>query len=109
MDSYFFYCDSETKQVIRDCPLNPTDVCKTNCPWLYARNNKYSNVQPDLVGKWMLFVKPSRVNSAWYKIKECIKEGILWNAKVSTKDPNPQATHAIMIYTKDYKDLDDVI
>ncbi|RZB40589.1 DUF1917 domain containing protein [Asbolus verrucosus] len=73
-------------------------------------NSKYDDmlVPPSKVGKWMLFLSQAEVNQVWKKIKEAIMEGHLWNSKVSTTDPT-NLTYAIMIYTKDYNDVDDVI
>ncbi|KAJ3649276.1 hypothetical protein Zmor_021028 [Zophobas morio] len=119
-DSKFhFICDYQTKKVIRDCNLKPTEVKKEVQPWLYAYNVNTGFDDDDdddegdyttttKVGKWMLFVSPEYVNSVWQKIKNAIEDGHLWNSKVSTIEPSNKS-HAIMIYTKDYTDLPDVI
>ncbi|XP_044264526.1 uncharacterized protein LOC123011237 [Tribolium madens] len=111
MDGKFvFTCDVTTKTIDNDCTLNPTDVEKREPPWLWARNNKYNleDVDYSKVGKWMLFLSKADANMVWSKIKEAVKSGDLWDAKISTsEDSDP--FHAVMIYTKDYSDLDDVI
>ncbi|EFA06931.1 hypothetical protein TcasGA2_TC009881 [Tribolium castaneum] len=112
MDAKFvFKCDVASKEIKNDCTLNPTDVTKGEAPWLWAKNNKYSleNVNGYCkVGKWMLFLSKADVNGIWTKIKEAVKTGDLWDAKVSTS-ADSEPLHAVIIYTKDYTDLDDVI
>lgn len=105
---FSFEVDLEAKEIF-DSEINPTEVKYEKVEWLYASNNKYpeGSVNYDKVGKWMLFIKPQWVNQAWGKIKSGIAKGELWDAKVTTN--NPGRRHAIMIYTKDYTDLEDVI
>ena len=56
----------------------------------------------------MLFFPSNKIDAAWDKVKKGVQEGNLWHAKVSTRDNN-KPTHAIMIYTRDYTDLKDVV
>ncbi len=105
---FSFEVDLEANK-ISDSKINPTEVEYEKVEWLYASNNKYpeGSVNYDKVGKWMLFINPRWVNQVWGKIKSGIAKGELWDAKVTTN--NPGRLHAIMIYTKDYTDLEDVI
>lgn len=98
-----------TKGEVDDKKIYPTQVTEESASWLYASNNKYheDSVDSDKVGKWMLFVPRNRVDSVWDQIKAGIRGQQLWHAKVSTT--NRQSSHAIMVYTKDYTDLADVI
>lgn len=77
---------------------------------MYASNNKYPEdiIDSNKIGKWMLFVHPRQVNYVWDKIKAGIADAELWHAKVTTNNPKRHG-HAIMVYTKDYTDLEDVI
>lgn len=110
IDSIFVY-NLNTKEVTNQCNLYPTEVNKREMYWLWARNNKYDNedVDPEKKGKWMLFLPKGKVNAVWDKIKAAITNGDLWRSKVSTTSPGSNEPHAIMIYTKDYTDLNDVI
>jgi hypothetical protein len=107
---YTYQFDIHNKGLITDCPLHPTDVSQRNSPWLYARNNKYvdESINPIKIGKWMLFVSDDTVNRVWDEIKIAVANGDLWRSKVSTHNPK-KSSYAIMIYTKDYTDLNDVI
>jgi hypothetical protein len=108
---FFSYeVDLETNEVY-DSGINPTDVEFEKVEWLYAANNKYpkgSVEHHEKTGKWMLFLKPWQVNQVWFDIKSGIAKGKLWHSKVTTNNPLKK-THAVMIYTKDYTDLEDVI
>lgn len=108
-----FVYDLNTKKVTNECNLNPTEVKKSEMYWLWARNNKYSDNGYDFekVGKWMLFVRKDQVDAVWNKIKEAVSNGDLFSSKVSTtSEPyDPNESHAIMIYTQDHTDLNDVI
>lgn len=111
LDSLFRY-NLKTKEVINECNLYPTEVSQDDMYWLWALNNKYDDESRDLLktGKWMLFLPRDKVNAVWNKIKQAITNGDLWQSKVSTTCMSePNKTHAIMIYTKDYSDLSDVI
>jgi len=93
-----------------DIGAKPTEIPCAQAAWLYVENNKYPEelVDYDKVGKWKLFVNRDQVNQVWGKIKKGIFDSNLWQAKVSTVNPD-RPVHAIMVYTKDYADLDDVI
>lgn len=109
-DMYTYEFDIQKKEIVSYCKLYPTDIHKSDSPWLWARNNKYDDddVDYEKVGKWMLFLPKFRVNAVWDKIKLAVTNGELWSSKVSTTNPE-ESTYAIMIYTKDYTDLSDVI
>lgn len=107
-----FSFDLNKNEVTRQCNLYPTQVKKRDMYWLWAKNNKYdlATIQSKKIGKWMLFLTKQQADVIWDKIKQAIRDGDLWTAKVSTSDPEkPRDTHAVMIYTKDYTDLNDVI
>lgn len=101
--------DLKKKRVVEN-PVKPTETAEEQASWLYASNNKYkeSEVDDKKIGKWMVFTNTHKVNHVWNKIKDGISRGDLWQAKVSTKK-SYHAPYAIMIYTKDYNDLADVI
>lgn len=105
---YTYKFDSRRKKLIADCKIYPTDIFQSDSPWLYARNNKYENVDHKKVGKWMLFLPKDKVNVVWDKIKMAVANGELWDSKVSTTNTE-KTSHVIIIYTKDYTDLNDVI
>lgn len=104
--------DIKVKELLNDCKLAPSTCLQSEHYWLYAVNNKYTadEVDPNKVGKWMLFIARAHVDSVWDKIKKAIREGDLWHSKVSTVDASSKSkTHAIMIYTRDYTNIPDVI
>lgn len=107
MEFCFIY-DHILREVLNECTLNPSEVPREESDWLYAQNQKYPDVDYEKTGKWMIFIQKEEIDSVWNQIKEAIKDGNLWNSKVSTSDPS-DPVHAIMIYTKDYADIDDVI
>jgi Leucine-rich repeat (LRR) protein len=76
---------------------------------LFAKNSKYAAEEINIKrsGKWMLFCPRTEVDEKWDKVKESIKHGDLWSAKVSTCGDN--YNHVIIIYTRDYSDVTDVI
>jgi len=90
--------------------IYPTEITQDKVYWLYASNNKYPNraIDESKCGKWMLFFHRDKIDAAWDKIKKGIQEGNLWDAKVSTRDNN-KPMHAIMVYTRDYSDIQDVM
>lgn len=98
-------------EIVSDCTLCPTNVLQAEYPFLYAKNNKYdtNSVDPGKIGKWLLFLSRDSVNAAWDKIKVAIANGDLWSAKVSTSSGVGVHNHVIMVYTKDFTDLNDVI
>lgn len=110
ISGYTFKFDIHKNELESDCSLRPSEVLKSEWPWLYAENNKYerSSINSRNVGKWMLFISKDRINAVWDKIKIAIANGDLWSTKVSTSGTD-YPTHAIMVYTKDYTDLKDVI
>lgn len=113
-DEFTYTFDLNTNEVTNQCNLCPTEVSKNIAHWLYAENNKYDedSIDDAKVGKWMLFLSEDVVNAAWDQIKQAVTNGNLWQSKVSSSEKdseNNRRIHAIMIYTKDYTDLVDVI
>lgn len=117
-ENYYYVYDLVKKKVINDCILDPANTFKTTTEWIWAKNNKHGFAyKPDdaidykFFGKWMLFISRDQINETWYKIKQAITEDKLWISKVSTIDSSKpdNTTHAVMIYTKDYRDIPDVI
>lgn len=107
---YTYSYDIVENRLKHDCNINPTDISQDVTHWLYAVNNKHENPNYEKIGKWMLFLSRETVNPVWDKIKMAIRDGHLWHSKVSTTTTESGRTnHAIMIYTKDYTDKDDVI
>ncbi len=109
---YTYQFDIHKKEQVAECNLHPTEVNQSDSPWLYARNNKYAyadeTINPEKIGKWMLFLPKDRVDAVWDQIKIAIVSGELWRSKVSTTNSSKRS-YAIMIYTKDYTDINDVI
>jgi hypothetical protein len=91
-------------EIIQEMPSKSN----TDDPWIYCgRSDDWSNTR-DYIGKWMVFRKPEDVDEVWNGITSSIPEK-LTVAKVSTKEYiNRQGTHVICIYTKDYRDIEDV-
>lgn len=85
----------------------------TDEPWLWAQPSTPVDRDPDLVGKWMVFVPTHLVDVEWRAVSEATRAGRLGiEAKVATAAPNPQARsdteRPIFIYTRDWRDRDDV-
>ncbi|KAL2800777.1 hypothetical protein BJX66DRAFT_99465 [Aspergillus keveii] len=60
-------------------------------------------------GKWMLFITPDRVDSYWRRVVEGTMRGALgYAAKVATDAGNGPRARLICVYTKDYRDRDDI-
>lgn len=109
VDEYSYIVDEGSNEVIKDCRIYPTEIMKNEFPWLYAYKVD-SDINYEKTGKWMIFLPASKVNEVWDKIKSEILHGNIWNSKVSTTNMTPrQNTHAIMVHTKNYEDIDDVI
>lgn len=108
---YTYEFDIHKKELTSDCNFYPTEIHQSDEAWLYAINNKYPDecIDPEKIGKWMLFLSGDHINPVWDKIKLAVTNGELWHTKVSTNNSKKNQTYAIMIYTKDYTDLDDVI
>lgn len=102
-------CDYESQEVVQDCSLKPSETTEREAFWLWAKNNKYdsTSVNNSKIGKWMIFPSKTQVDKLWEKVKEGVRVGDLWDAKVSTVKPSPGA-HVIIIYTKNYEDVQDV-
>lgn len=105
-----YICDYESQEVVQDCCLKPSETAQSEAFWLWAKSNKYDTASINMtkIGKWMIFPSKARVDELWEKVKEGVRIGDLWDAKVSTMKPSPE-THVIIIYTKDYEDVEDVV
>ncbi len=70
-------------------------------------------IEDELAGKWLIFLPPEEVDSAWTRVRDatCRNElGI--SAKVSTARPNPDSRDnrkVIYVYTADWQDEADVM
>ena len=106
-----FTFDLKTQSVVQESHEQPTEIMQYTTYWLWAENNKYDGIaiNHSNVGKWMLFPSSDTVNETWEKVKTGIKSGDLWHAKVSAHNPQEPAKYAIMIYTKDFTDIADVV
>lgn len=70
--------------------------------FMLARENRV------ISGKWMLFPSPGRVDAVWKAVVEATVDGDLGNgAKVAT-DAGDRRARGMMIYTRDYEDIEDV-
>jgi len=60
-------------------------------------------------GKWMLFIKNSEVDQKWKTVVKGVISGKLGNtAKVTPASQGTNTVHLICVYTKDFRDVDDV-
>jgi hypothetical protein len=60
-------------------------------------------------GKWLLFTTPDRVDSYWRRVVEGTMRGELgYAAKVATDAGGAQKARLICVYTKDYRDREDI-
>ncbi|KAJ0426275.1 hypothetical protein BJY00DRAFT_129123 [Aspergillus carlsbadensis] len=60
-------------------------------------------------GKWMLFITPDRIDSYWRRVVEGTMRGELgYAAKVATDAGDGQRARLICVYTKDYRDREDI-
>lgn len=87
--------------------------------WIYSHNYKLESdeINHNLVGKWIIFLKNEEINKGWKIIDENVKNGNLGvsDAKISTKLsasnykggtlPNERV---VCIYTKDYRDENEI-
>jgi hypothetical protein len=85
----------------------------TEEPWLWASPPTPDNSDPDLVGKWMVFVPVHLADTEWRAVSDATRAGRLGiEAKVATAAPNPNARsdreRPILVYTRDWRDRDDV-
>ena len=78
--------------------------------WIFAKQQKnpHPKANIDKIGKWMLFIPENEIHEIWNKVCDGVKSKNLWEAKVCPKVHLKKNEYAIMIYTPDYKDLDDV-
>lgn len=87
----------------------------TTMHWIVqdAPDVKPDAIEDELAGKWLIFLPPDEIDSAWIRVRDatCRKElGI--SAKVSTARPNPDSRDnrkVIYIYTPDWRDEADVM
>lgn len=56
----------------------------------------------------MIFPSKSAADQLWEAVKQGIRTGDLWHAKISTAKPGPEGP-VIIIYTKDFTDIPDVV
>jgi Basophilic leukemia-expressed protein Bles03 len=95
----------------RDDPRQPSTV--TDTPWLYVDAPRRNDIASDSSGKWMVFVPTDTVDEYWALIKNAVRKGWLGQrAKVATAYDNPHtrdpAERPIIVYTRDWRDHDDV-
>lgn len=103
MKSIYGY-DVLNNRIMKESNILPTEEESKKFSWLWAINNKYgNNYHAKKSGKWILALDATTVDAAWLRVKDGIKKGKLWKAKVSPK------TFTIMIYTKDYEDIFDIV
>lgn len=82
--------------------------------WLYANNpNDRRQIDPNLTGKLMLFIKKDRLDSQWLIIKEATEKGFLsYSSKCSTAKENPNKiddVHGLIcVYTPDYNNMNEI-
>ena len=83
-------------------------------PWIYAEDPKRAGRQanPEVVGKWLVFVQAADVDAVWEKVSAATLSGQLGlAAKVATAWQNPLARSSkrvICVYTYDFSDHEDV-
>lgn len=80
--------------------------------WLYARDKGKQPVENMKGGKWMLFVPRNELDTCWKHLVEGIHLGLIEEIKTSIPNElnprNAKDTFAIMVYTKDYSDIENV-
>jgi hypothetical protein len=97
-------------------PKNPNPTEAPWGRWIIAERRKgpYPKTT-SRSGKWLIFVHVERVDEAWRKVRQATEDGLLGDrSKVATgrestplaKDPNAKA---IVVWTYDWKDEDDVM
>lgn len=91
----------------------PSEVTDTSWIHSFRIRGKYPHSTEE-VGKWLVFVPVTEIDSRWEKVKEATENGLLGNhSKVSTARPNPNATDSntkvICVYTYDSENEDDLL
>lgn len=82
--------------------------------WIYAEDPKQvgREANPEVIGKWLVFVDEEDVDAVWEKIATATLSGRLGlSSKVATAWPNPLARSSkrvICVYTYDSNDHEDV-
>lgn len=70
-------------------------------------------IEDELAGKWLIFVPPAEVDSAWARVRDATCRGELGiSSKVSTARPDPDSRDerkVIYVYTRDWRDEADVM
>ncbi len=70
-------------------------------------------VDDELAGKWLVFLSPDEVDTAWRRVRDATAADELGiSAKVSTAKPNPDSRdtrYVIYVYTADWRDEDEVM
>jgi len=83
--------------------------------WIEARPpNGETETDRRLVGEWLLFVVPRKLDEAWDKVRKATIDsrlGFLSKSATAKKNYNmPSASNRmIVVYTSDYFDIDDVL
>ncbi len=92
--------------------MDPTEVDEIYWMWALCRERDAEHKNQD-TGKWLVFVDPCRINSTWVAIKKATEEGRLgFGSKCATKlsfsKKGGGKQYVICVYTKDYKDMEDI-
>ena len=83
-----------------------------NESWLFAHAPSAPDLDPEISGKWMMFVAWDKIDDTWKNVAAAVRKGRLApHAKVSTFASNPTGTypHVLCVYVADYRDQEDVM
>lgn len=110
----FLYNNGHKSMVNMDMNSNYIENLRHVC-WIYVRDSGFKSSQHDdlKVGKWMLFVNVKDIDYCWDKLVTGIEQGFYKSFKISVpddmfKDKYDMNEIAIMIYTDDYDNVNDV-
>lgn len=104
----------QMSEVFGEAPAELTPMNDTTRMWHHSRAEvDRQDVDPNKVGKWMIFVPVENVDSVWSRIKKATDSNSLGlSAKCATARPNSRAKDPniklICVYTYDYDDKEDV-
>ena len=90
----------------------PSEVA--DVPWIYIKRKQgeYPATTPKS-GKWLLPLRPEKLDEVWPSVKQATEEGKLGQGSMAaTAKPNPRASRSvekmICVFTYDWTDAEDV-
>jgi hypothetical protein len=82
--------------------------------WIFAETPDSEISDPDVCGKWQLFISRDHIDEAWATVSAMVASGELGpEAKVSTARPNPNNPsapdkHVVIVYAADWRNVGDL-